>query len=242
MGFKLLSRVYSEIRNTSPTEQAILAYLAFRASDETKRCFPSRNAIEDATHFGQTAINNGLNGLHEKEILQWVRGGRKPKGRGFSLANEYSFNFPKLSTELSTKLSTPQALDDTICREAAPIINNHNKKHPSVIKGAPSGQEPMENVVRQESIEIGRAWSAHTQTPTVPKRPPSLIQRAMEICGVSDRDNYLALVSVMMKKSRSQCEDEIFAFESELRQGEHKNIRNRTALLMSRLKQLPDLP
>ena len=134
MGFKLTSRVYAEITNTTPTEQAILAYLAFRADDETGKCFPTRDTIQSATHFGMSGVTNGLNGLREKNILKWNKGGRKSKSGGRALANEYFFNFSKLST----KKSADKESSSTICHDATyayatrqpmhmPRRNHHHK-------------------------------------------------------------------------------------------------------------------
>ena len=65
MGFKLVEAVYSNVpRNaTSPTEQAVLVALAFRAKDNERHhaCWQSRDMLSAMTHFGNSAIVDALN-------------------------------------------------------------------------------------------------------------------------------------------------------------------------------------
>ncbi len=240
MGFKLAGRVYSEIKNTTPTEQAILAYLAFRADDATGRCFPTRDTIHAATHLKPTGISNGLNGLREKNILKWIKGGRAPKSGGKAMANEYLFNFPELSTKLSIKGVNEHTTFDTICRDAATIIKHHNQHQSSVIKGAQSENDPMKDSFRKMAIEVGRQWLEKRPAPKT-EEPRSLLEHALDACGltINNRDDYWAFCTAMRGKDYGLCEDEILAFESEIRQGEHKNARNLAAILMSRLQNIP---
>ena len=55
MGVVYTERVYKEAVGTSPTEQAVLAYLAHRANDKNGKCFPSVERIMRETHFSRAA-------------------------------------------------------------------------------------------------------------------------------------------------------------------------------------------
>ena len=249
MGFHLASRVYAEIDCTNVTEQAILAYLAFRADDKTGRCFPSRASIAAATHLGHTGITNGLNGLKKKNILQWLRGGRKSGSRGVSLANDYRIAFPERSSgrDAATALTSTRPLHwppggHCGSRDAATIRMDHKEHHPSVINARRTA-EPTEGVDNREEIEaFGRAFLAEHRPPALKKSENiSLTQMAMDVCGVSDWDNSRVLQVIMIHKDPQSCLDEIMTLQSEVRQGEHKNARNLAAILVSRLKRLPDV-
>ncbi len=67
----------------------------------------------------------------------------------------------------------------------------------------------------------------------------SLVDEAMRVCGVDGPENKWSFSSAMLTKKPSDCLEEIMAFESEIRQGEHARARNLAAILMNRLKALP---
>ena len=92
MGFKYTERVYRDVTDTSPTEQAVLAYLAHRADDKTGRCYPSGERIASETHFSRAAVMRALDALREKGVLRWVSGGRTKGGR--ALSNLYTITLP----------------------------------------------------------------------------------------------------------------------------------------------------
>ena len=60
MGLNNTERVYKKVTNTSPTEQAVLAYLAHRADDSTLQCYPSGGRIVSETHFSRAAVMRAL--------------------------------------------------------------------------------------------------------------------------------------------------------------------------------------
>jgi hypothetical protein len=71
----------------------------------------------------------------------------------------------------------------------------------------------------------------------------SPVKRALQVCGIAHGSreymaNYRSFTSVMMKIGRSRAMDEVLAFESEMRQGEHEAVENPAAVLMSRLKRM----
>ena len=95
MGFKLVEAVYGLDRNaTTPTEQAVLLALAFRANDKTLLCYPKQETIAEMTHLHRVTVSQCLNSLKQKGILDWKSGGLKNKrGKyGQPLANDYRLN------------------------------------------------------------------------------------------------------------------------------------------------------
>jgi len=250
MGFKFAERVYAEIQGTSPTAQAVLAYLAHRADDKTGRCFPKRETIAAATHLKATAISNALVELREKSFLDWVSGGRHKTGR--SLANEYTIIFPHEITTADVSSSSRETASadaatrlvqvppNGMCssRHAATIIktsgNDHKVHHPPV-DGDESRQidectaigERMIAKAKSESVEIAR------------RERLSLLEEACEACGVNDIESKKYLTHAMIGKSPADCLETIQRFASELRQGEFKGIKSLPRLLTSRLAALP---
>lgn len=98
MGFKLVDAVYRLDRNvTTPSEQAVLLALAFRANDKTLLCYPKQETLAEMTHLSRSTVALALNKLKRKGILDWRSGGpAKRRGKfGQVLANDYSLKLPK---------------------------------------------------------------------------------------------------------------------------------------------------
>ena len=68
----------------------------------------------------------------------------------------------------------------------------------------------------------------------------SVVDFAMEASGTTAVDDKRVFSSVMLKKRQDDCRELIFQFDAERRAGEFENIQNLPALLVSRLKGLPD--
>ena len=97
MGFKLVDAVYRLDRNvTTPSEQAVLLALAFRANDKTLLCYPKQETLAEMTHLSRSTVALALNALRRKGILNWKSGGLAGRrGRlGQALANDYSLKLP----------------------------------------------------------------------------------------------------------------------------------------------------
>ena len=91
MGFKLVEAVYRLDRNaTTPTEQAVLLALAFRANDKTLLCYPKQDTIAEMTHLHRATVAQCLNALKARGLIDWKSGGFKKRGRyGQALSNDY---------------------------------------------------------------------------------------------------------------------------------------------------------
>ena len=88
MSYEYSKAVYWNIRDTSPTEQSVLAALAFCHNSKTGRCDPSTTTISEMTHFGVASVNRALVSLKEKNYISWISGRNSKKGGAVS--NKYT--------------------------------------------------------------------------------------------------------------------------------------------------------
>lgn len=72
MSYEYSKAVYWNVHDTSPTEQSVLAALAFCHNRETGRCDPSASTISDMTHFGVSSVNRALVSLKDKHYISWI--------------------------------------------------------------------------------------------------------------------------------------------------------------------------
>ena len=96
MGFHLTNRVYRYVKGLTSTQQAILAYIAFRADDDTEQTdyHFSIEQMADETCFRKTAISEALKALKIRGLLNWRSGGRLKGGKGRAFANHYVLTLP----------------------------------------------------------------------------------------------------------------------------------------------------
>ena len=100
MGFKLAEAVYKIGKDvTTPTEQAVLVALAFRANDNTLLCYPKQDTLVEMTHLSRSTVAAALKSLREKQFVSWLRGGNKVKyrGHGGAVSNSYRLNTALIS-------------------------------------------------------------------------------------------------------------------------------------------------
>ena len=76
MGFKYTHRVYNDVKDTSATEQQVLALLAHFVDDKTGLCYPSIETLARQTHLGRATVIRRLDALKQKGYLKWISGGR----------------------------------------------------------------------------------------------------------------------------------------------------------------------
>jgi len=81
-------------------------------------------------------------------------------------------------------------------------------------------------------------YQATVQSVLDDREHTSPVQLAMQVCGVNDMDNKRTFSLIMAQKYIGDVFDEVYAFRSEIRQGEHANARNLAAILTKRLRQL----
>jgi len=258
MGFHLLDRVYRTVRGTSPKAQSVLAYLAHRADDKGERkCYPDTASIEEATHFGHTAVRDALNELREANLLAWKSGGRLKGAGGRALANEYVFNLP-VDNPSNVNKSSPSSSRQTanavaatrpmhtppdgqcIHRQAATINHTQKGYHPSVI----GETEAESDVSKRKFEELGESWEqskkgAKERVALKEKGLNALVEEAMAAAGVSDFENRRIYTSTLMRRDLDDCLEVIMRFASQCRSGEHKGLSNPAAALNRLLSGLP---
>ena len=266
MGYKNTERVYRGVTDTSPTEQAVLAYIAHRADDETGQCHPAGVRIASETHFSRAAVMRALDVLREKGVLRWVSGGRTKGGR--ALSNLYTVNLPPLdkskgkavdnskedARKEKTRVSqgdpavshreTVQCLTERQCSVSQRDTNIHiiDKEQPVSNRTRPEGRGKTGpgrfdlGGKRREEAVSFKELLGDVEAPPPPPRTLSPVQEAMAAAGVTDKDNARVFSSVMAGRDPLRCLEEIRRFASERRQGEMANVRNLAALLVARLK------
>lgn len=100
MSMELLQDVYNiAAKVTSSSEQAVLAALAFCANHNNGlKCYPKIKTLHRMTHFDERTVERALNGLREKNFIEWETGGwagdRTPSG--MTRSNEYFFNIEEI--------------------------------------------------------------------------------------------------------------------------------------------------
>jgi hypothetical protein len=113
MGFKLVERVYNlDKKATSPSEQAVLLALAYRANDRTLFCYPKQETLAEMTHLSRSAVARALNTLRMNGLIDWKSGGlANKKGKyGRPLSNDYKLNLPLGKSKIEKISSEPSVL------------------------------------------------------------------------------------------------------------------------------------
>ena len=140
MGFKLVERVYNLDKDaTSPSEQAVLLALAYRANDKTLFCYPKQETLAQMTHLSRATVVNALNALRRNGLIDWKSGGlANKKGKfGKTLSNDYKLNLPDEKSEnvhASPKPSVLQEDTPVSCRKTLQCpAGGHQQKYITTI-------------------------------------------------------------------------------------------------------------
>jgi hypothetical protein len=88
MSYEYSKVVYWQVHDTTPTEQSVLAALAFCHNSKTGRCDPSATTIGEMTHFGKSSVRRALDTLKEKNYISWISGGKGKRNE--SNSNKYT--------------------------------------------------------------------------------------------------------------------------------------------------------
>jgi hypothetical protein len=126
--------VYWNIRDTSPTEQSVLAALAFCHNGKTGRCDPSTSTISEMTHFGVASVIRALVSLKEKNYISWISGRNSKKGGAVS--NKYTLYLS----------GTPSQSDIPLSQSDIPPLSEREGQSITVIY-------PLSHSDRQKRIE-----------------------------------------------------------------------------------------
>jgi len=251
MGFHLVDKVYFNVTGTSPTAQAVLAYLAHRADDKgVRKCYPAVESIKAATHFGHTSIHNALNELREANLLTWKSGGRHKGEGGRALANEYELSLPakppasiirQADNAVSAKrtMHTPPG-GQCIVRQTDTITQDHPKSQSSVITETEAHTEDLKKGFEDVASAWERTKEAARERLDIKERTHRGVQEeAMEAAGVSDFENKKIFASTLLRRDPQQCLEVIWEFASQRRAHEHDHLKNPAAALNSLLAALP---
>ena len=270
MGFKYTQRVYDGVRNTTPPQQSVLALLAHFANDKTGECFPAIQTLADQTRLSRASVIRSLDALKGKGLLKWISGGRKKNGRtlsnlyrlevpdkvpkhvdkvvfsswndglqerdGVSLCDPHP-SHSETPTRLRVRLDPVSQCDPIINKTITEQSTEHN---PPLAAGGAPGRFDLGVARRNGTLgDVLKAVDAAGREMRRAERR-SVVDFAMEASCTKEFDDRKAFASVMFRKSQDDCRELVFQFDSERRAGEFETVRNLPALLVSRLKSLPD--
>ena len=267
MGFKLVERVYTLKKDaTSPSEQAVLLALAYRANDKTLLCYPKQETLAEMTHLSRATVANALNALRGKGFISWKSGGlANKKGKnGRTLSNDYKLNLSPSNSKIEQISPNPsvQQLDTTVSNgkthECLAVRHTSvqqldtavsNSKTPTEIDNNNLKNNKLNNDTNSRAKSIGSGFdfvggggnnNGVAASRNMEKEAPILM--AMKLCRIERntpeyRDNYKSFFSIMTKLGVNRSLDILYAIASEEKQGELDGIKSMPAYIMSRLKE-----
>lgn len=223
MGYHLAETVYRIGREiTSPSEQAVLAALAFRANDSTLRCYPKQDTLVRMTHLSRSTVAAALKSLKAKRLINWIRGGNAVKRRkgGCTVSNVYALNVRMLGELTGRKMPLAEAVAKQAEEKAG------DAKPAAGADGAAANQ-PAE------------VQTADDDGPSVKNFSP--IRRIMAILGFVPRtrlykDNYHAYMKWMKMLGEERSRQVVLDFERDLKDNEFEFCDRLPGLFMSRLQ------
>ena len=265
MGFKLVDRVYRLNRTlTSPSEQAVLLALAYRANDATLLCYPKQETLVQMTHLSRSAVARALNELREHGFIKWKSGGlANKKGKyGRPLANDYTLILPDETTEKRPKKTQPSVLQKDTPVSSSETLQCPPAGHTSVLqRDTPVSSRRTPTEIDNSHIntdtnrrttgtasgldglakELGKGLSAGRGAKAARGVEDSPLLMALNLCGLvpgtpTYRDNYRAFSSAMVKIGMERSMEIVRTIASERRQGELDGIVSLPRFVMSRLQ------
>ena len=233
----------------SGTDMAVLIALAYVANGEKgEACYPSASYLESLTHFKSGAIGGACARLKKYKLIDWISGGNKKPGG--NVANVYKFLFPlekiksrreryeSLATQDATPVPIPPKETPTPPREVPYPMSCGTLPHEVGTNTERILKITSESKQEGKDAGILALFDVKFQTKEDTKKQretPIVVQLAMKACGVSDDYNRNTFIRIMRNKDENRIADEILAFESEIKCGEHDNANNLAAVLTKRL-------
>ena len=107
MSYEYSKVVYWQVHDTTPTEQSVLAALAFCHNSKTGRCDPSATTIGEMTHFGESSVRRALDALKEKNYISWISGGKGKRNE--SNSNKYTLYLSAIPSHSDTPTVSERA-------------------------------------------------------------------------------------------------------------------------------------
>lgn len=253
MSALLVECVYKHVRTTTPTEQAVLAYLAHRMNHKKcGLCCPSVNTIAGDTRFKASTVHVALNGLYAKGLLVKDEGGY---GKAHS-TNHYSFHLPVMPDAKEDGLMVVPAErgmlrqpdpDRSVCRTGGTPSAGYNhsftiqNQQPSLIEGDRKG-----GCMRMDAEAVGerlieQASKSGNSGNMRQLELDCLVDDAMTACGEVSANSRRYFYNTMSKRDPGACQEVIQQFARERRSGECDMIHSPARFLVSRLKEEPKI-
>jgi len=163
MSYEYSSAVYWQVHDTTPTEQSVLAALAFCHNSRTGRCDPSAATISEMTHFGRASVNRALISLRDKNRISWISGGKGKRNEPNS--NKYTLYL----SDMVSHGDTPTVSERD--RECLTVI--HSLSHSETQKRIE--KESNKKLTNELAGLVGESFeeAAKPQTPKVPFVSPA---------------------------------------------------------------------
>ena len=223
MGYHLAETVYRIERGiTSPSEQAVLAALAFRTNDKTLLCYPKQDTIVRMTHLSRSTVAAALKSLRAKKFITWIRGGNAVKRRkgGSTVSNVYALNIRMLGELTGRKMPIAEAAAKLGAAEAG------DAKPDAGADGAAANQPAAVQTVDDDDSRVKNF---------------SPIRWALAILGFvpgtrAYKDNYHAYMKWMKLLGEERSRQVVRDFARDLRDQEFEFCDNLPGLMMSRLQ------
>jgi len=247
-------------RKISLTQMAVLQALAYHANEETEECHPSNATLAREVHTSANTVGTACKALKKMGAIDWVKGGQF---EGVNVANVYTFLFPRM--KMPTKRERYEAIlakrgvtKQNGHRAQAPLPqyqsplgtgtqspsagvptqfgsnteDNRNPKTKIKSEREPEGALPSFDFkfagCANKGMSIADAFDHDRSSPQ---------QAAMALCGVNDVHNQRTFGKYMGIIGMTESWYVVDAFRLEIeKNGEHKNAKNRAAILTGRLK------
>ena len=242
---------FLEDSRLSGTDMAVLVALSYVANEQCEeKCFPADAYLSKLTHYNVSAVRKSRDRLRANKVIDWVSGGKNRQGGNIS--NRYKFLFPH--QKMLSRREMYQPMEDT---PTLPGRVPYTPRESTLHSQEATNSERTPNRTSESNAEdsgvrrltdfdvilgiggVDKSISGSIKSGPIDPENISVVDEAMRVCKVNDSYNKRSFSSVILEKNQTDCLEEIYAFESEIRQGEHSGARNLAAILMARLKALP---
>jgi len=230
-------------KEMSGPQMSVLQALAYCANQkEGERCFPSDAYLSQLTHLGDKTVERARKALRDKhKAIIWEKGGKKG---GNNVTNRYRFLFPivKMKSayeDYETVTETPPTVTLTPpLRQSDPTPPSGRRSNTEIIRKTTSESKPESCPTPSFDIKFaGCADKGMSIADAFDHELSSPQRAAMALCGVNDAYNNKTFGKYMGFIGMTESWYVVDAFRSEIeKNGEHKNAKNRAAILTSRLK------
>lgn len=147
--------VYYGVHDTTPTQQSVLAALAYRFNIKDRKCFPSIDMLCNMTHLGRSTVIRALKDLHDMKYISWTSGG---KNGDCYYRNKYALYLPIQDAE-----GDDTGGDDPSQSDTSPVPQLDS---PCPAAGLPPSQSGTTPVPLRDTINNIKIKETLTNNPT----------------------------------------------------------------------------